>query len=155
CHQPVPDEQPDHNTEGEPMSTPKGGDILQLGVLVSGEGTTLQNLIDRIADGRMKDARIVVVIASRPDIGAVGRAERAGIPAEVVRIKDFRDVDAFSLALFEALERHRVQLAIQAGWLRYWRLPPRWLGRVINVHPALLPDFGGKGMFGRHVHDAV
>ncbi len=128
---------------------------LRLGVLISGEGTSLQNLIDRIADGRMQHTTIAVLISSRSTAGGIARANRAGIPAEIIRVKDHPTVDAFSRAIVAALELHRVDLAIQAGWLCYWRLPDRWLGRALNVHPALLPDFGGKGMYGRHVHEAV
>ncbi len=128
---------------------------LRLGVLVSGEGTSLQGLIDRIADGRLRDCRIVVVISSRSEAGGARRAQAAGIPVEIVRVRDYDDVAAFSAAVVAALERHAVELGVQAGWLCYWRLPERWLGRVINLHPALLPEFGGKGMYGRHVHAAV
>jgi phosphoribosylglycinamide formyltransferase-1 len=128
---------------------------VRLGVLVSGEGTSLQNLIDRIADGRLKGVRIAVVVSSRSAAGAVDRARRAGLPVEVVRVKDWPDVERFSDAVVAALERHGVELGVQAGWLCYWRLPPRWLGRVINIHPALLPDFGGRGYYGRRVHEAV
>lgn len=129
--------------------------VLRLGVLVSGEGTTLQALIDRIADGRLRDAEIAVVISSRGEAGAIARAEREKIPVVVTRVRDYPNTAAFSAAVAAGLEQHRVDLAVQAGWLCYWRLPSRWLGRVINTHPALLPEFGGKGMYGRHVHAAV
>jgi len=132
-----------------------GAGPLRLGVLVSGDGTSLQGLIDRIADGRLPDCRIVVVVSSKSDAGGVRRARSAGIPVEIVRVRDYGDVNAFSAAVAAALDRHSVELGVQAGWLCYWRLPERWLGRVINLHPALLPEFGGKGMYGRHVHAAV
>ncbi len=137
------------------MAQRAGGGDVRLGVLVSGEGTSLQNLIDRIADGRLNGVRIAVVVSSRSSVGAVDRARRARVAVEVVRVKDWPDVERFSDAVVAALERHDVALAVQAGWLCYWRLPPRWLGRVINVHPALLPDFGGRGFFGLRVHEAV
>lgn len=129
--------------------------LLRLGVLVSGHGSSLQNLIDRIADGRLAGCEIAVVISSRSDIMANDRAERAGIPLEIIKVKDAPDIAAFSTRVAAALDRHCVALAVQAGWLCYWRLPERWLGRVINVHPALLPDFGGKGCFGKQVHAMV
>lgn len=123
--------------------------------MVSGAGTSLQNLIDRISDGRIVDVEIAVVISSRADVAAVERTRRAGLPCEVVRVRDHVDVEAFSTAVVLTLERYGVELAVQAGWLCYWRLPRRWLGRAINVHPALLPKFGGQGMYGHHVHEAV
>jgi formyltetrahydrofolate-dependent phosphoribosylglycinamide formyltransferase len=128
---------------------------LSLGVLISGEGTGLQNLIDRIADGRLGPARIAVVISSRADAGGVTRAKRAGLPVEIIRRSGWPAVDAFSGRIVTALEARGVTLGVQAGWVCYWRLPDHWLRRVINIHPALLPKFGGKGFYGRRVHEAV
>ncbi len=128
--------------------------MLRLGVLISGSGRTLQNFIDLIARGEM-DATIAVVVSSLSRVKGVDRARTAGLPVEVVRVKDHPDVDAFSRLVVEALERHDVQLACQAGWTAYWRIPDRWLGRVLNIHPALLPKYGGKGFYGHHVHEAV
>jgi len=129
--------------------------VMRLGVLLSGGGSTLQNLIDRIADGRLTGVRIEVVISSRSDVRGVERARAAGIPVHVVRVRDFPDVAAFSRGIVEILDLHQCDLAVQAGWLCFWRLPDRWLGRVLNVHPSLLPDFGGKGFYGMRVHEAV
>ncbi len=128
---------------------------LRLGVLVSGAGTGLQNLIDRIADGRLRHVEIAVVISSRSKAGAVKRAEAAGLPVEVIRVMDHPDVVRFSDQIALTLDVYDVNLVVQAGWLCYWRLPSRWLGKTINVHPALLPRFGGKGHYGLHVHEAV
>ncbi|MEE8169459.1 MAG: phosphoribosylglycinamide formyltransferase [Phycisphaerae bacterium] len=130
-------------------------DVFQLGVLISGTGTTLQNLIDRIADGRLGGVAIAIVISSRGDVEGVARAHGAGLPVEIVSPREFSSPAAFSARLVEVLEAHRVALAVQAGWMCYWRLPDRWLGRVLNVHPSLLPDFGGKGYYGRRVHEVV
>lgn len=127
----------------------------RLGVLISGEGTGLQNLIDRIADGRLPGVEIAIVISSRDDCQGVPRAVRADIPVETIAPKDFPDVEKFSDQIAVTLDAYDVDLVVQAGWLCYWRLPRRWLGRVINIHPALLPKFGGKGFFGRRVHEAV
>lgn len=127
----------------------------RIAVLISGSGSTLQNLIDRIADQRLPGVEIAVVVSSRPDVAGVDRARRAGLPLEFVRRADFVDVETFSSRVATVLDAHRVDLAAQAGWLCYWRLPPRWLGRVINIHPSLLPHFGGKGFYGIHVHEAV
>ena len=127
----------------------------RLAVLISGGGTTLQNLIDRSADGRLPGVEIAVVISSRSAVAGVDRARRAGLPLEVVRTGDYPDVEGFSRAIAETLDRYGVDLAVQAGWLCYWRLPDRWLGKVINIHPAVLPKYGGRGYYGHHVHEAV
>lgn len=130
-------------------------DPLRLGVLISGGGSTLENLIHRIHDGRLTAVRIALVISSRAAVGGVEIARRAGLPVEIVRPRDFSDPDAFSQRLAELLDRARVELVVMAGFLCLWRVPPRYEGRVLNIHPALLPRFGGRGMYGRHVHEAV
>jgi len=127
---------------------------LQLGVLISGSGRTLQNFVELIARGELQ-AEIGVVISSLSKVKGVERARAAGLPVVIIRNQDHPDVDEFSRRIVETLERHDVQLACQAGWTCYWRLPERWLGRVMNIHPALLPKFGGKGFYGHHVHQAV
>jgi formyltetrahydrofolate-dependent phosphoribosylglycinamide formyltransferase len=125
-----------------------------LGVLISGSGRTLQNLIDRIADGTLP-ARIEVVISSHPGVKGLERAARAGIQTALVSYRDYGDAEAFSRAVTEALDRHRVDLVVMAGFLRRWVFPASYEGRVLNIHPALLPKYGGKGYFGHHVHEAV
>ncbi|MEK6643387.1 MAG: phosphoribosylglycinamide formyltransferase [Planctomycetota bacterium] len=133
----------------------KKQDPLRLAVLVSGGGTGLQNLIDRIHSGRLPGVEICVVISSKDDAPAVQRAEQADLPVDVIRAKDFTDVDKFSEHIVLTLDVYDADLVVQAGWLCYWKLPARWLGKTINIHPALLPKFGGKGFYGRHVHEAV
>ena len=128
---------------------------LRIAVLISGTGTGLQNLIDRIADGRLRGVEIAIVISSRSTVEGVARAEASGLPVEVIRVRDFPEVECFSNQISLTLDIYDVNLVVQAGWLCYWRLPPRWLGKVINIHPALLPKYGGKGFFGHHVHEAV
>jgi phosphoribosylglycinamide formyltransferase-1 len=128
--------------------------MLHLGVLISGSGRTLQNFVELIGRGEL-DARIAVVISSLAKVKGVERARAAGLPVEVIRVKDHPDVGEFSGLIVEALERRGVQLACQAGWTAYWRIPDRWMGRVMNIHPALLPKYGGKGFYGHHVHEAV
>jgi phosphoribosylglycinamide formyltransferase-1 len=127
---------------------------VRLAVLLSGSGTTLQNLIDRIADGRLV-AKIVVVIASRADAGGIERARRAGIPAVVVARKEFPDTDRFNDALHDELAKHDFDLIIMAGFLSQVQLRGRYNGRVLNIHPALIPAFCGKGFYGERVHRAV
>jgi len=128
---------------------------LRIAVLISGAGTSLQNLIDRIAVGRLRGVEIAVVISSRGNVEGVARAEAVGLPVEVIRVMEFPEVERFSDQISLTLDIYSVDLVVQAGWLCYWRLPPRWLGKTINVHPALLPKFGGKGFYGHHVHEAV
>jgi len=127
---------------------------LQLAVMISGGGRSLQNLIDLIAAGKL-NARIAVVISSLSKVAGVERARAAGLPVEIIRRKDFADVASFSEAIVNVLDRYEVELAVQAGWTCMWHIPDRWYGRVMNIHPSLLPKYGGKGYFGHHVHEAV
>ena len=127
---------------------------VRLAVLLSGSGTTLQNFLDRIADGRLA-ARVVVVIASRGDAGGLARARQAGIPAVAVPRKEFPDVDRFNDALHAELLRHEFDLIVLAGFLSPFQLRNRYAGRVMNIHPALIPAFCGKGFYGEKVHRAV
>ena len=122
-----------------------------LAVLISGSGSTLQNLIDRCADGSLP-CTIVAVVASRPGIFGIRRAERAGIPVAVVERKP---VETFSDRVFAKPRASGADFVILAGWLHLLRIPPDFENRVLNIHPSLLPAFGGPGMYGRHVHEAV
>jgi formyltetrahydrofolate-dependent phosphoribosylglycinamide formyltransferase len=126
----------------------------ELAVLLSGSGSTLQNLIDRIADGSLA-AKVNLVIASRPDAGGIERARRAGIFATTIARKEFPDVDRFNDAIHEELNRHRFDLVIMAGFLSPFQLRGIYKDRVFNVHPALIPAFCGKGYYGMKVHSAV
>jgi formyltetrahydrofolate-dependent phosphoribosylglycinamide formyltransferase len=127
---------------------------IRLAVLLSGSGSTLQNFLDRIADGSLP-ARVVVVVASRPDAYGLERARRAGVPALSVARTDHADVDAFNSALHAALEPYAPDLVLLAGFLFLFQPRERWAGRVLNVHPALIPAFCGKGFYGSRVHRAV
>lgn len=128
----------------------------RVAVLASGGGTNLQALIDRLNAGESEAARVELVVGSRAGIGALERAERAGIPALALDARAL-GAEAFAAALAEALETHRIGLVVLAGWLQLVPLEvvKRYHGRMINVHPALLPAFGGKGMYGMRVHQAV
>ncbi|HSV13608.1 MAG TPA: phosphoribosylglycinamide formyltransferase [Tepidisphaeraceae bacterium] len=127
---------------------------IKLAVLVSGSGTTLQNLIDEIAAGRL-NASIQIVIGSRPDLVGIERAAAAKIPNFVVDRKGFDSCTAFSKQVFGLVDDAGVDLVCLAGWLCLLDLPEKYAGKAINIHPALLPSFGGKGMFGQRVHQAV
>jgi phosphoribosylglycinamide formyltransferase-1 len=128
---------------------------VNLAVLVSGSGTTLQNLIDQIAAGQL-DAKINIVIGSRPELVGVKRAADAKVMNFVVDRQSFADVAAFSKAAFSLCDDAGVDLVVLAGWLCLLEVPEKYAGRVMNIHPALLPSpFGGKGMYGAKVHEAV
>src|SRR5438874_2616726 len=127
---------------------------INLAVLVSGSGTTLQNFIDRIADGSV-DARIAVVIGSRPDLLGLKRASDAKLMNFVVDRREFADCAAFSRQVFKLCDDAGVDLVCLGGWLCLLDIPASYAGRVMNIHPALLPSFGGQGMYGAKVHEAV
>jgi formyltetrahydrofolate-dependent phosphoribosylglycinamide formyltransferase len=134
------------------MSAP---DHLQrLAVLLSGSGTTLQNLLDRGGDGRLA-AKVAQVIASRADAFGLERARRAGVPTAVVTRRDAGSVEAFSRRIFDLCRQAQAELVCLAGFLQLVQIPEDFLGRVMNIHPALIPAFCGKGYYGRHVHEAV
>ena len=123
------------------------GRPVRVAVLVSGGGTNLQALLDALHNSPI--ARVTRVISSRPDAGALARARRAGVPTTVLR--DANDPGELDAALSDA------QLVVLAGYLRlvHASVVARFRGRMINIHPALLPDFGGPGMYGHRVHEAV
>jgi phosphoribosylglycinamide formyltransferase 1 len=127
---------------------------IKLAVLVSGGGTTLQNFLDRIADGSL-DASIEVVVSSNSTAFALERARDAGIDTHVVRRRDYETQEAFSDAITAVLEPYDVDLVLGAGFLQRYIFSKRFEGRMLNVHPGLLPKFGGQGMWGHHVHEAV
>ena len=127
---------------------------IRLAVLVSGSGTTLQNFLDQIADGRL-DASIEVVISSNSMAYALERAKGAGIDTHVVRRRDFETQEAYSDAVTAVLEGYDVELIAAAGYTQRYVFPARFEGRMLNTHGALLPKFGGQGMWGHHVHEAV
>lgn len=125
-----------------------------IAVLLSGSGTTLQNLIDRIAAGTLP-ARIVQVVSSRIDAFGVERARRAGLKVDVVARKTFANIESFSAQTFDLCRHAGAKLISLAGYLQLLKMPDDYRNQVLNIHPALLPAFGGKGMYGHHVHEAV
>ncbi len=126
---------------------------LRLGVLLSGSGRTLQNIHERIEDGTIP-AEIVCVISSRFDAYGVTRAKEAKLPVHVVSRRKTPDPE-FHERISDILAAGAVELVCMAGFTTLYRFPPGLEGRVINIHPALLPDFGGKGFYGMRVHRAV
>jgi phosphoribosylglycinamide formyltransferase-1 len=126
---------------------------LRLAVLLSGSGRTLENLLEWIAAGRLP-AEVVVVVSSRPDVRGVRIAERAGVPVRVLP-PGGQGGDHWSDSIFAACREARADLVVMAGFLHLVKIPPDFTGRVINIHPSLLPAFGGQGFHGMHVHRAV
>ncbi|MCE5277465.1 MAG: phosphoribosylglycinamide formyltransferase [Planctomycetaceae bacterium] len=126
---------------------------IRIGVLLSGGGRTLTNILDRIGRGEL-NAQVVVVIASRPCNG-IALGEQSKIPTHLIPYKQMPDVQAYSDEICKLLDAANVDLVVQAGFLSLWHVPPHYQGRVMNIHPALLPSFGGHGMYGHHVHEAV
>ena len=131
-------------------------EVLRVGVLVSGTGSNLQALIDACRVGELP-AEIAVVISNVPTAFALERARAAGIPAVVASHRAFPSADEFETALRKTLVTHRVELVCLAGFLRILsaQFVAAFPGRIMNIHPALLPAFGGKGMYGERVHQAV
>jgi phosphoribosylglycinamide formyltransferase 1 len=124
---------------------------IKLTVLISGGGRTLQNIHDQIQGGHL-DATIDRVISSKQDVAGIERARNAGLDVIVIERKSL-DIDAFQQRLTDAIGN--VDLVCMAGFLSLWKIPDAMTGKVINIHPALLPEFGGKGMYGTNVHKAV
>jgi phosphoribosylglycinamide formyltransferase 1 len=127
---------------------------VRLGVLLSGGGTTLQNLLDRIADGRL-NATVACVVSSKPDAFGLERARRAGVPAFVVERKACASEDEFSTRILDHCRAAGVELVCMAGFLKRLEIASDFAGRVMNIHPALLPAFGGQGYYGLRVHAAA
>jgi formyltetrahydrofolate-dependent phosphoribosylglycinamide formyltransferase len=128
-------------------------------VFASGGGTNLQSLLDTFgSDGRPDDScRIVLVISDRPGIRALERAERAGAATAVIPPKEYQGKRAFGEALLATLAEHDIDFIALAGYLKLVpeNVVQAFRGRIINIHPGPLPTFGGSGMWGHHVHEAV
>ena len=127
---------------------------IRLGVPLSGGGTTLQNLLDRIADGRLA-ASVAVAVSSKASAFGLERARRAGVPGFVVERKQCASREEFSARILDHCRAAGVDLVCLAGFLQLLHIPPDFANRLMNVHPALLPAFGGKGYHGLHVHQAA
>ncbi len=134
----------------------KGNDM-KIAVLVSGGGTNLQAIIDKIADGTITNTEIALVIANNEGAYALERAANAGIEAECISPKNFPSREEFNVALTNRLVESGVDLVVLAGFLV--NIPPmmveKFPNRIINIHPSLIPSFCGKGFYGLHVHEGV
>jgi len=130
------------------------GKKLRLGILLSGGGRTMTNIQQEIDAGKL-NAEIVVVISSLSKVKGVQLAKDMGLEPVIIRKKDNPDVEQFSTKIAKTLDEAQVDLVVQAGWMCLWHIPANYENRVMNIHPALLPAFGGQGMYGHHVHEAV
>lgn len=129
-------------------------DRVRMAVLLSGSGRTLQNFLDLADEGELQ-ADLVRVIGSLPDAYGLTRAENAGVETDVVQRKDYDDTESFSTAITESLNECDPDLVTMAGFMCFYQIPPHYRNRVMNIHPALLPSFGGRGYYGDRVHGAV
>ena len=131
--------------------------MTKIAVLVSGGGTNLQALIDAEKRGELGDGKITLVIASKPGVYALERAANAGIEGRVLARKEFDSIASYSKALADTMTAEKIDLVVLAGFLTiideqvYEAFP----NRILNVHPALIPSFCGKGFYGLHVHEAA
>ncbi len=127
----------------------------KIAVLVSGGGTNLQALIDAEKRGELGEGKITLVIASKPGVYALERAEGAGIASTVLARREYPDIAAYSKALVETLKAADIGLVVLAGFLTIIdeQVYNAYPNRILNVHPALIPSFCGKGYYGLHVHE--
>ena len=130
--------------------------LAQVAVFISGGGTGLQAFIDAAQAGTLK-AESARVVSSKAKALGVERAKTAGIDSFVFKLSQYESTEAAALALVDQLDAHGIEYIALAGYLKL--LPPvvvsSYRGRIVNIHPALLPKFGGEGMYGHHVHEAV
>ncbi len=131
--------------------------MMNIAVLVSGGGTNLQALIDAQSRGEIKNGKITLVIASKPDAYALERAEKNNIPTKVIARKEYDDIKTYTRAVTDALIDAKADLVVYAGFMTILdsQIVDAFPYKMMNVHPALIPSFCGKGFYGLHVHDAV
>ena len=152
-----------NNTDKTPEKAEKSrvevveGYIIHITVMVSGGGTNLQALIDGIAEGQIPGARIALVLSSREGAFALERARRAGINTVVVSKENYANQDELSDAILAAMAEAETDLVVTAGYMSILdkRVCSAYKGRMINIHPSLLPKYGGVGYYGLRVHQAV
>lgn len=131
--------------------------MLNIAVLVSGGGTNLQALIDAQNRGEIKGGKITCVISSKPGVYALQRAEKNNIPSFVIPRSEYPDIASYTAAITEKLQQEKADLVVYAGFMTILdsQIVNAFPGRMMNVHPALIPSFCGKGFYGLHVHEAV
>ncbi len=131
--------------------------MVNIVVLVSGGGTNLQALIDAQKNGKIENGKITCVISSNPDAYALERAKNNGIKTRVLCRKDYADTAQYSIAVRDALIEENAGLVVYAGFMTILdeSVTSAFVNKMINVHPALIPSFCGKGFYGLHVHEQV
>lgn len=135
-------------------SSVTAGHRFRIAVLISGGGTTLKNLIEKVKAGELP-VSIVLVISSNPQAGGLQFAHEAGIPTIVVDWNQYQDPNSFSEVIFKHCREARVNLVVMGGFLKKLVIPNDFENRVVNIHPALIPAFCGQGFYGHRVHEAV
>ncbi len=148
-HYPFLKKHPANFLPGETIMKP-----LRIAVLLSGSGTTMQNLIDLSRAGKLP-VEIVLAVSDRPNIKGLERAELAGIPAEVVKRDQCASLQEFSQRIFGWCRQFKADLVVMGGFLRLIQIPEDFQNKVMNIHPSLIPSFCGKGYHGLKVHEAV
>lgn len=131
--------------------------MLNIAVFVSGGGTNLQAILDRIADGQITNAKISLVVSNKKEAYAIERAKKHNIPYQFISPKDYEDRENFGKALIEELEKYKIDLVVLAGYLVILpeNLIKAYKNRIINIHPSLIPSFCGVGFYGLKVHEEV
>ena len=127
---------------------------LRLAVLISGSGSTLDNLLRRIDQDKIA-AEVVLVISSKADAGGLQFAAQRDIPIEIIQRSVFENALEFCTANFLAIAQHSIDLVVMGGYLQHLLIPEDFENRVINIHPSLIPAFCGKGFYGLRVHQAA
>lgn len=128
--------------------------MTKLAFFISGTGGNALNLVRACREGRVA-GEPVLGLASSPKAAGLAKLEGEGLAGCVIERKAFDSDEAFSEACYHAVEEAGAEIICLAGWLKKLWVPPRWEGRILNIHPGLLPEFGGAGMYGMHVHRAV
>ena len=131
--------------------------MLRIAVCVSGGGTNLQAIIDRIADGTIRNAKLVKIISNKPGVYALERAKNAGVESAVVSPKEYGTREEFNEALLKSIDDCSPDLIVLAGFLVVLpeAIVKKYAGRIINIHPSLIPSFCGDGYYGLKVHEAA
>ena len=127
---------------------------MKIAVLLSGSGTTLENIFEHVERGELP-VEVAVVVSSRADAYGIERARKRGVPTHVLPRKRFATLDEYTEAVFAPVRASGAELVALAGFMVQLGVPDDYRGKILNVHPALLPSFGGKGMYGHFVHEAV
>ncbi len=128
-----------------------------IAICVSGGGTNLQAIIDGVADGKIRDTHISLVVSNKPNAYALIRAEKARIPSQCISPKDFPDREAFGQAMIDVFQEYQIDLVVFAGYLVIIpeNLVRQYSNQIINVHPSLIPAHCGQGYYGLKVHESV